>query len=338
MKKIRVQDAVGQTLCHDITAMRDGFKGPLFKRGHVVQEEDISDLLDIGKQTVYIWEDQASEIHEDDAALRLCKLAQGQGIEAQGPSEGKIVLSAQVSGMFMVDRDLLKRVNEIPDITIMSIPNHYPVQVGTRLAAMRIVPLVTQETKIQKAEALVGDRRIFKVLPYQPMQVGVVITGSEIYHGRIQDKFEPVIRKKLKAYPADILGVKICDDDLAMIKEAVEDLIGQGANLMILAGGMSVDPDDLTPEAINQSATKVISHGMPTQPGNMTMVAYRDDITFLGVPGAAISLPTTSLDVLLPQVFTGLPFTGDDLRRLAEGGLCQLCKPCHFPNCTYGRY
>ena len=167
MKKIRVEDAVGLTLCHDITAMRDGFKGPAFKRGHVIQEEDIPALLDIGKKTVFIWEENAGEIHEEDAALRMAAMAPVEGAHYEGPSEGKVTLIADKRGMFRVDRELLKKLNSIGDLTILTLPDHYPVEPGARLAAMRIIPLVCDEKQIIMAEELCKGRKLMELRPYK---------------------------------------------------------------------------------------------------------------------------------------------------------------------------
>lgn len=338
MKKVKVQDAIGMTLCHDITAMVDGFKGAAFKRGHVITQEDIPKLLDIGKQHVFIWEENAGEIHEEDAARRLSQMTTVNGAHYGSISEGKVQLFADQDGMFRVDKALLAAVNRIGDITITTLPDHYPVKAGDRLASMRIVPLVTEERQIAEAEALCADKQLYDLRPFKPLKVGIIITGSEIYHGRIKDKFERVARAKLAHYPAEILGVHVCDDELDMIVGAGRTLLAEGAELLIFSGGMSVDPDDLTPSAIREMGAEIVSYGVPSQPGNMTLVAYLDQAALLGVPGAAISRPTTMFDVLLPQIFCGNPLTKDDLIRLGEGGLCQMCDNCHFPNCTFGRY
>lgn len=338
MKKVKVQDAIGMTLCHDITAMVDGFKGAAFKRGHVITQEDIPKLLNIGKQHVFIWEENAGEIHEEDAARRLSQMTTVNGAHYGTISEGKIQLFADQDGMFRVNKALLAAVNRIGDITITTLPDHYPVKAGDRLASMRIVPLVTEERQIAEAEALCADKQLYDLRPFKPLKVGIIITGSEIYHGRIKDKFERVARAKLAHYPAEILGVHVCDDELDMIVGAGRALLAKGAELLIFSGGMSVDPDDLTPSAIREMGAEIISYGVPSQPGNMTLVAYLDQAALLGVPGAAISRPTTMFDVLLPQIFCGDLLTKDDLIRLGEGGLCQMCDNCHFPNCTFGRY
>lgn len=372
MKKVNVEDAVGMTLCHDMTAMFDGFKGPLFKRGHVIEEGDIQKMLDIGKKTVFVWEENAGEIHEEDAALRMAAMCPCAGAHYEGPSEGKMLLIADQPGMLRIERDLLYAVDAIEDLTIATLPDHYPIQKGDRLASMRIVPLVTKEKNIEEAEKICAGKQMIRLLPYKPLKAGVVITGSEVYSGRIKDKFEPVARKKLEPYPGEIVGVTICDDNLDMIVDAAKEHLKNGADFLIFSGGMSVDPDDLTPSAIRKLAADmaakdadgvqakeisdadgadsisghreaadepaILTHGVPSQPGNMTLIAYIGDIPVLGVPGAAISMPTTVFDVVLPQIYTGEKFTMKDVINLSDGGVCQLCKPCHYPNCTFGRY
>ena len=338
MKKVKVEDAVGMTLCHDLTAMYDGYKGALFKRGHVIEKADIEKMLDIGKKTVFVWEENAGEIHEEDCARRMSEAVPVKGAHYTEISEGKTLLMSDVEGLFRVNTGLLKKINSIGDITVSSIPDHYPVKAGDRLASMRIVPLVTKEEQIIEYERLCKEEKLFEILEYNYKKVGVIVTGSEIYNGRIKDKFEPVVREKLKKFPSEIIGVKICDDDLNMIVDAAKKLLNKGADMLIFTGGMSVDPDDLTPSAIRMLGAEIISHGIPAQPGNMTLLAYLGDIPIMGVPGAAISLPTTMFDVLLPQTFTNLKLTKNDLVNLGDGGLCQMCKSCHYPNCTFGRY
>ena len=338
MKKIKVQDAVGMELCHDITEMNDGFKGVAFKRGHIIQPADIEHMLRIGKQHIFVWEKHAGEVHEDDCARRMAAMAPVEGAHYTEPAEGKVLLIADQRGMFRVNRQLLDKINSIEDITICTLPDHFPVETGDRLASMRIVPLVTREEQIRKAEDLCLEETLLDLRPYKKRKVGVVITGSEVYHGRIQDKFGAVVRAKMQHYPSEILGITLCEDCLEMIIYAAREHLQNGADLLIFTGGMSVDPDDLTPAAIRQLGAEVVSYGVPSQPGNMTLVAYLGDIPILGIPGAAIKLPTTVFDVLLPQIFAGDKITGKDLRNLAEGGLCRMCKACHWPNCTFGRY
>ena len=341
MKKIRTEEAVGLTLCHDITEVRDGFKGRAFRRGHVVTAADVEHLLNLGKKHLYVWEENAGEIHEEDAALRLAAMAPVEEAEWTGPSEGKMTLTAKRDGLFRVNKPLLDRINQIGEITIATLPDHYPVRAGDKLCGLRIIPLVCQESEIDQAEAMTAEaeRPLMELIPFREnLPVGIIVTGSEVFSGRIRDKFEPVVREKTVAYHADILGCIFCDDDLSMLLSAIDKWKKRGAKLIVMTGGMSVDPDDLTPTAIRQSGAEIVTQGVPAQPGNMFTVAYLEDVTILGVPGAAIHAKITMLDVLLPQVFTGVPFTRQELRSLGMGGLCQTCGECHWPNCTFGRY
>lgn len=338
MKKVAIEEAVGLTLCHDLTEIRDGFKGVAFRRNHVIEQGDLEHLRRIGKLHVFVWDPSGGELHEEDCARRMAQALCTDGFHYEGPAEGKCVLVADRDGFLCIDLQLLGRLNRIPDVTVCSLPNHYRVRRNQRIASMRIVPLVTAAANIEKFEQLCARSSLFEFLPFKKLRVGIVITGSEIYHHRIEDRFEPVLRRKLAAFPSEIIGVSICDDSLSMIEEAAAGFIDAGAQLLIFTGGMSVDPDDLTPAAIRNLGADIVSYGVPSQPGNMSLLAYSGNIAMLGVPGAAVSRPVTTLDVFLPQIFTGRKFTPEDLAGLAEGGLCQLCANCHFPNCTFGRY
>ena len=339
MRKIKTEDAVGQTLCHDVTGIKDGWKGATFKRGHVVTQEDISLLLDIGKSHVFIWEAEADEVHEDDAALAAAEAVCGPGIDYdKAPSEGKITMYAMHEGLFTVNREALRQLNAIGDYTLAALPDKFTVTEREKLGGLRIVPLVTKRANVDALVKTASESYpVFSVLPFKKLKCGVVITGSEVYYGRIQDKFEPIMREKLGKFGADFLGAVKCPDDLEMITGAVDGFKAKGAELILLTGGMSVDPDDLTPTAIRESGALLVTQGMPMQPGNMLTIAYLDDTVLIGVPGASIHAPTTSLDVFLPRVFAGIKITHEDIPGLGEGGFCQGCKVCSYPRCYFGR-
>lgn len=338
MKKLRVEDAVGHTICHDMTAiLANGFKGVRFPRGHVITASDIPALLDIGKTHVYVWDPQADEVHEDDAARAIAEAIAGENIALAGPAEGKFQLTAQCDGLYCVHTQALRDINAVPDYTVVSRPNHSPVKTGEKLAGARIVPLVTLRANVQSAVSIARQSApVLRVRPYRPLRVGLVITGSEVYHGRIADRFEPLLREKLAPYGAQVLGARKAPDDLHAIGQALDAFLAEGAQLVLLTGGMSVDPDDLTPTAIRQTGAHIVTQGVPMQPGNMLMIAYRDSVTLVGVPGGALHSRTTSLDVFLPRIFVGDTISSGEIARLGEGGFCMGCKECHYPICYFG--
>ena len=340
MRKIRVEDAVGQALCHDITGIfPDGKKGAMFKRSHIIQPEDIPRLMDIGKNHVFVWEPEADEIHEDDAALAAADVVCGDGVTFdKTPSEGKVQMNAARRGLFRVNRVALRKINSVGDYTIACLPDLTSVSDGQKLGGIRIVPLVTKRVTVEAMiKAANENPPVFTVLPYKALKCGVVITGSEVYFGRIMDKFEPIMRKKLGKFDAEFLGAEKCPDDLGMLLSAIAGFKAKGAELILLTGGMSVDPDDLTPTAIRSCGASVVTQGVPMQPGNMLTIAYLEGTVLIGVPGASMHSPTTSLDVFLPRVFAGIEITPDDIPGLGDGGFCSGCAECTYPRCYFGR-
>lgn len=339
MKKIRVEEAVGEALCHDVTAIiPDGKKGPLFRRGHIIREQDVNRLLDMGKYHVFVWEEGADEVHEEDAALAITRAIAGQNIAFNGPSEGKCQLYSTVKGLFKVNAEGLRRINRVPDFTIPSLPGNTPVQENGKLAGARIVPLVTNRANVEEAVRIAGEYApVFEVKPYTGIKAGIIITGSEIYYGRIQDAFEPILREKLSALDAGVLGVVKCPDDLTAISDALNGFMAQNADLILFTGGMSVDPDDLTPTAIRESGARMLCRGVAMQPGNMLTVGYLGDTLLVGVPGASLHSKTTSLDIFLPRVCAGERISDVDMKDLGEGGFCLNCAVCHWPVCYFGR-
>jgi len=339
MKKIPVEKAVGMILCHDITQIVPGkFKGRAFKKGHIIQKEDIEKLLELGKEQIYVWKPKIGEIHEDEAAIRIAGAVAGENIEYDEPQEGKSTLKSKEKGLLKVNSELLYKINSIKDISIASLPGNFRVERGQKLAGVRIIPLTIKEENLIQVEDLCrGKGKVFKIKKYKELKAALITTGNEIYKKRIQDKFGPVIRKKLEFFKAQYIGQTFCPDDIEEIKETIFYYKKQGAGLIILTGGMSVDPDDLTPGAIRNSGAKVVTYGVPVQPGNMFMMAYLDKTVLLGVPGCAMYYRTTILDVVLPRIFTGGVLTKDDFIKMGEGGFCLNCKECRYPQCFFCR-
>jgi len=339
MKKIPVEKAVGMILYHDITQIIPGkFKGRAFKKGHIIQPEDLEKLLELGKEQIYVWEPKVGEIHEDEAALRLAKLVAGEGIDYSDPQEGKSTLVSKVKGLLKVNSSLLQDINSIEEISIASLPGNFILEEGQKLAGARVIPLVIKEDKLKRVEDLcIKKDKVFRIKVYKRLKAAIITTGNEVYKKRVDDKFGPIMRKKLEYFDATYIGQTFCSDDIEEIKKVIFNYKNQGANLIILTGGMSVDPDDLTPGAIKESGAKIVTYGTPVQPGNMFMMAYLKETVLLGVPGCAMYYRTTILDVVLPRIFTGEILTKEDFVKMGEGGFCLNCEVCRYPSCFFCR-
>ena len=350
MKKVKTVDAVGQVICHDMTQIIKGVKkGPAFKKGHIITEEDIPVLLSIGKDQIYIWEKEEGVLHENEAAEILASLCKSDNMEQSEPSEGKIELKSTVNGLLKVNREGLKAVNSFGQMMIASRHGNTVVQAGDKICGTRIIPLVIEEEKMLKAKEAclkaTEGKPIFEIKPFAHQKVGIVTTGNEVFYGRIKDTFTPVIEEKVKEFNFDtqIIDHQTCNDDNKKVTEAILDMIeNKRATLVICTGGMSVDPDDKTPLSIKNTGAKVLTYGSPVLPGAMFMLAYykKSDgstATILGTPGCAMYHKRTILDIILPRVMANDEVKNDELAALGEGGLCLNCKVCTFPNCGFGK-
>ncbi|MDF2519672.1 MAG: molybdopterin-binding protein [Clostridia bacterium] len=340
MNTVRVEDAVGMVLAHDLTKIVPGkFKGPAFKKGHVIRNEDIETLKDIGKNHINILELKDGYIHENEAARRISRALSSNRIAFSEPSEGKIELRAACRGVVKINTAALSQVNEIDEVIVASIHTNTLVEEGQLLAATRVIPLTIDEEKIIQVE-IIGEsfeNEIITVQELRPKKIGVVIIGTEVYEGRIADGFAPVMREKIRHYGCTLLNIQYCPDDLKSIEDTINGMIADGAEVVLACGGMSVDADDITPRAIKNTARYVVSYGVPIIPGNMLMLAYKGNIAIFGIPAAAIFMKNTSLDIILPRVLADDKITCKDLAAYGHGGLCWGCKFCTYPACPYGK-
>lgn len=343
MKLIKTEDAVGHVLCHDITQIIKGVtKDAVFRKGHIVTEEDIPVLLSVGKENLYVWEKEEGMLHENDAAEILRQICQGEHMHPSDVKEGKIELIADIDGVLKIEREKLRKVNSLGEIMIASRHGDFPVKKGDKLAGTRVIPLMISEEKMQQAKDVTAGGAIFNILPYKKKKAGIVTTGSEVYYHRIKDTFTPVIEEKLAEYDIEIGGHEICNDDPQMIENAIRSLLADGCNMIVCTGGMSVDPDDRTPYAIRQVTGEIVSYGAPVLPGAMFLLAYyreegKEVIPVLGLPGCVMYSKRTIFDLVLPRLTVGEILTAEDLNTLGEGGLCLNCPECTFPNCGFGK-
>lgn len=342
MRLIRTEDAVGHVLCHDITQIIPGVvKDAVFRKGHVVQPEDIPVLLSVGKEHLYVWERTEGILHEDEAAAILRDICINEHMSASEPKEGKIELRAAINGLFVVDTLRLDAVNALGEMMIATRHGNFPVKAGDKLAATRIIPLVIEAEKMERARNVAGNEPLLSLVPFKKLKTGIVTTGSEVAKGRIQDAFGPAIRGKLAEYDVPVMGQQIIGDEMERITGSILEFIESGAQMVLCTGGMSVDPDDKTPGAIKATGARIVSYGAPVLPGAMFLLAYYEkdgrQIPIIGLPGCVMYAKRTIFDLVLPRVLAGQVLEAEDLSTYGEGGLCLNCDVCVYPNCGFGK-
>jgi hypothetical protein len=343
VKTIPVTETVGAVLAHDITEIRPGvFKGPAFQKGHVIREEDICHLQRLGKEHLFVLDIPEDEMHEDDAAYALALGLMGTGVTMQGkPKEGKIDIIADQDGLLKINKEALLSFNMLGEVMCATLHNNTIVRKGQTVAGTRAIPLTVKKSIVQAAVRVCWQANsIIALKEIRKPKAGVVITGNEVYYGRIKDAFAPVISGKIRSIGGEIVGTHFAPDDESFIEAKLRELINAGADLLITTGGMSVDPDDVTRFAIRNLGATDITYGSAALPGAMFLAAYLDGqpaIPILGIPACAMYATTTIFDLILPRVLAGERIGRRELAELGHGGLCMKCEACNYPICSFGK-
>jgi len=339
MKKIKIEEAIGMALAHDITRIIPGkSKGRAFRKGHVVRHEDIPELIKLGKNHLYVLEISHKHLHEDDAALRIAKAICGDHIRWTDPNEGKSGIVSEKDGLLKINAEGLFRINKIGNIIISTLRDNFPCRKDQTVAATRIIPLTIEKEKIEELEAFAqAFLPVIRIMPYRKMKIGAVVTGTEIYKGLIQDEFDEFMGDKIISYGSEIAGKTIVPDDPGAIADAIRAFADMGCDLIITTGGLSVDPDDATGNGIQQTKADIIAYGAPILPGSMFLYAVLGNIPIMGLPACVYYNPITIFDLLFPRILAGDDITADEIAGMGHGGLCMNCEPCRFPVCPFGK-
>ena len=340
LKKVNVKDAVGTKLAHDITEIRPGeFKGPAFRKGHTVCDEDICHLQKLGKNHLYLIDLEEDEVHENQAASMLAGGLAGAGVVWEdNPREGKIGLHAALEGLLTVDTASLAAFNMVDEVMCATLHSHTLVKEGELVAATRAIPLIMKRVPVERAAAIAAQNGgVVSVKPLRKAKAGLVITGSEVFHGLIKDKFAPTLSAKITELGSEVIGTVFAPDNEDMITAAIRSHLEIGCDLLLLSGGMSVDPDDVTRKAIRQSGADEMYYGAAALPGAMFLAAYIGDIPLLGVPACGLHHRITVLDLVLPRILAGEKIGKRELAFIGHGGLCKDCPECSYPHCPFGK-
>jgi hypothetical protein len=268
INKVKVEEAVGMTLAHDVTRVVPGFKGPAFRRGHVIKADDISGFLDIGKEHVFVVNLEEGEVHEEQAALRIARAVMGPGLSLHSTGEGRVDLRATQAGLVRVNVAALNRINSLGEMAVVTVHDATVCREGMVVAGMRIIPLYIREEKLAALERIAGAGSPgVSLAPFVLSEVGLIVTGSEVARGRIVDRFSPVLRAKVEAFGCKVNDKAIVGDDSDLIARTIREFRASGSEVILCTSGMSVDPDDVTPAGIRKSGDEVRFYDLPVLPG-----------------------------------------------------------------------
>ena len=327
-------------LPHDITEIVKGeFKGCAFKKGHIIRTRDLEHLRRLGKDHIYLLELSENEIHENEAARLMVAALAGEGTACSAEVvEGKVAIRAEFDGLLKINKESLFQFNLLGEVMCATLHDNTPVKKGEQVAASRLIPLVGDRSLVEKAVSVAGTgEKIVRVLPLKKVKAGLVITGSEVFYGRIEDKFEQVLRSKLAALGSEVSMVAFAPDDPKQIAAEIQKCIERGADLIVTSGGMSVDPDDVTRMGIKEAGAEAMVYGTPVLPGAMFLVGRIGPVPIFGLPACGMFHNITVFDLILPRILTGETIGREQLADMGHGGLCRNCKRCQYPVCNFGK-
>jgi len=339
MKKIKIEDAIGMVLGHDVTQIIPGkYKGPRFKKGYRICKEDIPKFLKIGKEHVFIMDIGPGIIHEDDAALRLGKAFSGKNTKITGPSEGKVTFHSKINGLLKINLPLLHRINLSGNIILSTLHRYTPCSPGMAVGATRIISLIAPEREIEKVENWCKKGGpVIEILPYRKLNIGVVVTGNEFFKGRTEDRFDDRVGEKIIGLGSRVVKKMVIPDDIDRIAQALLEVQNDNVDLILVSGGLSVDPDDVTRAGIKKAGAKIIFYGTPVLPGAMFLYGMLGGKPVMGLPACVFHHNATLFDIIFPRILVGEVLNRREISLLGHGGFCHNCDPCHFPVCPFGK-
>ena len=327
MKKINVRNAEGYELCHDITQILPGeFKGAKFLRGHIIRKEDIEVLISLGKENIFVMEEEDKKknlIHENDAAMFIVEKLNldKEFFEISSIREGKINITAKEDGILKIDINTLNKINKIGEIILVTKYNNSYIKKGETVAATRVIPLLIEKKQLDEMEKLVKEKNVltFKKID-KNKKLALITTGNEVYNGIIKDKSKEALLKKYRKYELNDMEQVFSPDDKDTIKKYIK-MFENEKDIIMCTGGMSIDPDDVTPSAIRESNWEIVTYGTPVLPGAMFMLAYKGEKVLIGLPGGVVFSEKTVFDVLLPRILANDRITKQEIIEMGHGGL-----------------
>jgi len=337
LKRVKAEEAVGMILGYDVTQVIPGLKkGPVFKKGHRIREEDIKVFLDTGNEYIWVIDLKEGELHEDEAAMELAKSVSGENLRFESGGEGRVLIKAERDGLLKVERDLLEELNFRGDFVLSTLRNNTPCKEGDLVGVAKVIPLIIREEELKWVKERFSERKVLYLKPYRQRKAGIIVTGDEVYFGRIKDGFDQQVLPKLKEYGVTVFKKLVLPDDPQKIAQAIRELIKEGCDLLILTGGLSVDPGDVTREGVKLAGASILNYGAPVVPGTNFLYALLDEVDILGLPACVYYNRRTVFDVVLPRILASERLSREEIRRLGYGGLCLGCESCHFPRCHFG--
>ncbi len=325
-KPVPVEKAVGKKLLHDVTLITENFKGAIFRKGYVLKPNDVELLKKAGHYYVFIEECfSADTVFEDEAVRELAEYIAGPNVFVKNIEEGKAVLLAKCKGLLKINIEGVFKANLSSTYVIITRWENIGVEKNELIAIVDLIPLAISRNEIEEIKKrLKKFIPLVYIKPFKRKKVGLIVVGTEIYEGKIRDLASDKVEKKVRKYGGVLVEKIIVPDQEDIIKDTILKYIRK-YDIVILTGGMSIDPTDKTPKAIAATGANVIAYGIPVKPTTMTMIAYLNSKPIIGISSGIIYFKEeNALDILLPRIMADEKWTRKDIAKLGHGGIMSI--------------
>jgi len=304
----------------------------LFAKGHRLGEPDLARLAGLDRP-IHAVRLEPDELHEDDAGRRLAAAVLGEGrgrtVDLRGPVQSRYNLVASTKGILRVDGERLKRINLLPGMAVFTLPHGVVVRPGKVVTGVKITPVAVPEATLAEAEAIAAGRPVVEVRPFQPMAVGVVST--EGMADRVRQRFRETVERKVGWYGGRVVRFEEPAAEPAAVAGAIDELIADGAEVVLVAGGNTIDPLDPTLLALPALGAEMVRFGAPAHPGSMFWLAQRDAVPIVNLASCSMYSKATVADLVLPPIMAGERVGPEEMADLGLGGLLDRGMAWRFP-------
>ncbi len=301
--------------------------GRVLKKGSVLDAEAVSALREAGLGPVIAARLEPGDVGEDAAARRIAAALVGAGagnLVATRAATGRVNLQATTAGLLRVDATDIDALNAIDEsVTVATLPDAAPVAAGEMVATIKIIPFAVPGAVLDRAEQACGEGAM-RILPWQPRRVGLVLTTLPGLKQSIIAGTVAATEARVQALGGTLLPPLQCPHQTQAIAAALERLLGEGADLLLVAGASAVvDRRDVGPAGIVAAGGEVLHFGMPVDPGNLICLGRIGAVPALVLPGCARSPKPNGIDLVLQRLAAGLAVTGETTAGMGVGGLLK---------------
>jgi molybdenum cofactor cytidylyltransferase len=298
----------------------------MIRKGSVLDETAIVALREAGRSEVIVARLEPGDVPEDIAADRLAQPLVSPLLARSRAATGRVNLAAEVPGLLRVDTAMINRLNTIDEsLTIGTLPDYAVVAPKDLVATVKIVPFSVPGNVLAVAEALVRQSGSPLTLhPFRHLKVGLVATELPGLKDSVTEKTIAATEQRVTQLTGSLLPPIRTPHEESPIATALESLISQGADLLLVVGASAVvDRRDVGPSGIVRAGGEIVHFGMPVDPGNLICLGRIGTKPALVLPGCARSPKLNGIDFVLTRLFAGLPVGGAEVMRMGVGGLLK---------------